>query len=154
MSKYLSGFNFIDYLKRHSLIGQVDPWRIDDDGKPYFALLTALDTAIAECKEWAIANKPNKEEDKNEDIIGISKTDFKKYLLLNNILTLNNIEDLVKLKAERKLERQMAKEEKKKHKRTVSPERRIQLQEHAALIREKGKALTEEKDKASVTENA
>lgn len=118
--KHLRGYDYVDYLKRHMLVGQLDPWRIDDDGKPYFALLVPLDYALEECKGWS------------EQELG--RSELKSYLAINNILTLKNIDELQKVREEREIERKVAKEAKKKVRRNFSPEQRKELSDRMKKI--------------------
>lgn len=87
-SDFECGFDFVEYLKKHWLVGQLDPWRRTDDGKPLFALLVPVDTALAECKEWSK--------------IEISRAEFIDYLKLNDVLTFRNVDEFVKIKESKK----------------------------------------------------
>jgi hypothetical protein len=81
---YLKGFNFIEYLKRKSLVGQLHP--IEDHRQPIIGLLVSLPTAIAECELWS-----GQELDRHS---------FIKYLKGNSIF-LGDADDLLKLKEQR-----------------------------------------------------
>jgi hypothetical protein len=120
--KHLRGFDYVDYLKRHMLVGQLDPWRIDDDGKPFYALLTTLDFAMNECTGWSGQS--------------LGRDEFKNYLALNNIWTLRNIEELQKVREEREAE----KEVKKRSTRNYTPEQRKELSDRMKLLNQSRKA--------------
>jgi hypothetical protein len=80
----LKGFDFISYLHRRFLLGQVDPWRKTDDGKPIYTLLCSVETALDECKEWSGQE--------------IGRTELVDYLKINDIYIFKNIEEFVHLK--------------------------------------------------------
>lgn len=116
------------------MVGQVDPWRIDDQGKPYFALLVSFETALEECKGWS-----------NQDL---TKTELSNYLKLNNILTLRNIDQLQKIKEDRKEEIKQEKETKKRKGRMFSEEEKKALSERMFQIN-----LNRQSKKDSITKN-
>ncbi len=111
--KTLLGFDFVEYLKRHMLLGQVDPWRQTFDDKPIFTILVPLETAYEECKDWS----------KQE----FSKTDFSNYLKLNDIYLFKNIENFVAAKEEKK---------EKRGKRQLSEDHRKKLSERMKYVRQ------------------
>lgn len=114
----------VEYLKKLKMIGQIDPWRRDDDGNPIYALLVPVDTAILEI------GGPD---------TTITRTEFLKCLKDANVFVFRNIDEFVKLRDSlRKVEKEV-KTERKKFKREISPERRKALKDHAALIRDKSK---------------
>lgn len=128
--KYLKGFNFVEFLKRRLMVGQLDPWRIDDDGKPFFALLVSLEHALQECNGWS-----------NQEF---TRTELKNYLALNNIWTLKNIEELKEIREEREVARKEAKAAKKKVTRNYTPEQRKELSERMRRInKEKTPSVTQ-----------
>ena len=126
---YLRGFDYASYLKRHLMVGQVDPWRIDDQGKPYFALLVSLDTAMLECKGWS-----------NQDI---SKTEFVNHLKVNNIWVLRDITELQQIREDRKEVIREEKEAKKRYKRNISEEARKARSERMRLLNNEKRNLDE-----------
>lgn len=115
-------FNYSEYLKRHLMIGQIDPWRVDIDGKPIYALLVPFDSALNECKEWS-----------GQDLTrGELLQDMKE----NNIFVFRNVDEFGKIRDKLREEEKLLKKEAKGHKKALSEERRKKLQEHAAKIRE------------------
>jgi pyruvate/2-oxoacid:ferredoxin oxidoreductase beta subunit len=120
--KYLKGFNFVEFLKRKFMIGKLDPWRIDDDGKPFFALLVSLEHALQECNGWS-----------NQEF---TRTELKNYLALNNIWCLKNIEELQQIREERKEERK----NRKKATRDYTEEQRKELSERMKKLNASRKA--------------
>jgi pyruvate/2-oxoacid:ferredoxin oxidoreductase beta subunit len=120
--KYLKGFNFVEFLKCKFMIGKLDPWRIDDDGKPFFALLVSLEHALQECNGWS-----------NQEF---TRTELKNYLALNNIWCLKNIEELQQIREERKEERK----NRKKATRDYTEEQRKELSERMKKLNASRKA--------------
>lgn len=103
-------FDYAQYLKRHLMVGQVDPWRRTDEGKPLYTILVPLDVAIKECSEWSGQE--------------IGRQEFINYLKLNDILCFKNINEFQKIKEELKEEQ---KEIQLKPKRTLSEEHKEKL---------------------------
>lgn len=132
--KYLRGFDYATYLKRHFLVGQVDPWRRTDEGKPLFALLVQLDYALAECKEWS-----------KQDI---GKVEFINYLKLNDILSIKNVDEFKKIKEE--LKKSKEEEILISKKKEITPERRKKLM----LQVEKMNAAKQKVEKDSISEKS
>lgn len=116
--KYLKGFDYASYCKRHKLSGQVDPWRKTDTDKPIYALLVPVEMALEECKGWS-----------GQDI---TRHEFLQYLKLNDTLAFKNIDEFAKFRDDREEERK-AQPKPKKHKRELTEEqretRRIQMKE-------------------------
>lgn len=129
-SSSMAGFDYATYLKRHLMVGQIDPWRKTDEGKPFYALLVPVDTAIHECQGWSGQDFGRKE--------------FISYLKTNDILVLSTPEDLSKVREDKVEEVKVVKAEKKakRVKREVTPERREQLRIQALKMREVRKAST------------
>ena len=121
--KYLDGFDYATYLKRHLLVGEVDPWRRTDKNQPFYGLLVPLETAIEECQRWSGQE--------------FTKKKFVNYLKLNDILIL---ESATEFKEQIKRFKEQKKQE-KKPKRQLTEERRKALQEHAEKIRKSGLIL-------------
>jgi hypothetical protein len=116
MSTKLHGFDYATYLKRHLMAGIVDPWRKDEEDKPYFGLLVPFETAWEECKGWS-----------GEDI---GKVELTNYLKLNNIWIIRSPEEFVRQKEKLEEERRQIKEERRsKNKRVISQETRNMLKE-------------------------
>jgi hypothetical protein len=118
--EYLNGFNYATYLKRRLMVGQVDPWRRTDDGKPIYTILVPVETAIKECEEWS-----------GQDI---SRSEFINYLKLNDILCFRNVEEFKKLKEELK---EIEEKPLKVRKRQISEEHREKLRNNAKKARSK-----------------
>jgi len=116
--KYLNGFNYAEYLKRKLYVGQIDPWRVDSDGHPFYTTLVPLETAIAECTEWS-----------GQDI---NRKQFLSHLKDHNILVFSSIEDFVKHKKSRP-------EELTKPKKQLTEEQRKILSERMREINSKRK---------------
>lgn len=117
--KHLNDFDYAEFLKRRFMVGQVDPWRKTDEGKPIFTILVPIETAIAECKEWS-----------NQEI---GRQEFINYLKLNDILCFRNIDEFQSLKTE--LRSEIDETPKKLKKRVITEERKKQLQEHIKKVR-------------------
>jgi hypothetical protein len=119
MYEYLNGFNYAGYLKRRLMVGQVDPWRRTDDGKPIYTILVTVDIAIKECEEWS-----------NQDI---GRTEFINYLKLNDILCFRNVDEFKKLKEE--LKEQIDETPLKLRKRQLSEEHKEKLRNNIKKAR-------------------
>lgn len=119
--QYLNGFNYADYLKRHLMVGQVDPWRITDEGKKIYTLLVSIEDALKECKEWS-----NQEIDRRK---------FINYLKLNDILAFRDVNEFAKIKEEN--EKRTKEERPIKKKRIVSEETKKILSERMKLLNSK-----------------
>jgi hypothetical protein len=121
MHNWFKGFNFIGYLKKHFMLGQIDPWRKTEDGKPIYTLLVTTDAALEECKQWS-----------NQDI---SKKEFTDYLKLNDIYLFHNIDEFKKTKEN--LEKGIKEEEiqLQPKKKPITEERRLFLQKQAEKMR-------------------
>lgn len=121
MTKYLNNVNYVKHLQGIFFIGELDPWRKDDEGNSYFALLVPLDTALQECKDWS-----------DQDL---GRKEFVDYLKLNNVWVVKNIEEFQKIKETRENERQIAREEKKNsRRRNLTQEQRKALSERMSLL--------------------
>jgi len=114
----MNGFNYIDYLKRHFMLGQVDPWRKTLEDKPIFTLLVDLNTAIEECKLWSGQE--------------ISKQEFVNYLKINDIYLFKNIDEFKEVK-----ERKQTATTSPKTKKSISPERKELLRKQMIEINNK-----------------
>lgn len=112
----LNGFDYVEYLKRHGYIGQIDPWRRHDNGDPVLCLLTSVEPALQECISWSGQE--------------MTRSEFVKYLQSENIFVFRSVEEFKKYKDD-KIEPKLE----LKKKRTVSEERRKKLQKHAETIR-------------------
>jgi hypothetical protein len=87
LSAFLKGFNFIEFLKRRSFIGQLHPGiRSEDQRNPIIGLLVPVQSAIDECELWSGQELPRKE--------------FVNYLKTNNVF-LGDADDLLRLKEQR-----------------------------------------------------
>lgn len=113
--------DYVEYLKRHFFIGQIDPWRRTEDGRPILCLLTNVKDAIEECKNWS-----------GEEI---SKQEFLRIMKEGDIFVFRNIEEFQKVKDELKDSRKQVDETALKFKRTVSEERKEKLRNQASLAR-------------------
>ena len=122
----MNGFNYIDYLKRHLMLGQVDPWRKTLEDQPIFTLLVDLNTAIEECKLWSGQE--------------ISKQEFVNYLKINDIYLFKNIDEFKNLK------------EKKITEPTVFKVKKTMSKEQREILRNRMLKINNER-KASITEN-
>ena len=115
--------NYISYLKKIKMIGEFDPWKTNN-GKPYYALLVAVDIALEECKAWS-----------KQDI---SRSEFLSHLKNEDVLVFGNVEDFVEWKKNRK------NPSAKRFKRNISEERRNALRKHAEDMRSKlGPSISE-----------
>jgi hypothetical protein len=131
----LNKFNFADYLKRRPWqkdicdgrpwVGQVDPWRKYDDGKPIMALLTPVENALEECVAWS-----------GQDM---TREQFIKVLRNQGVLVFKNVDEFAKLREHREKE---AKAEKKarKTRRKFSEAEIEKRRNQMALINEMKKA--------------
>lgn len=117
--------NYVNYLKSLRMIGAVDPWKLDD-GSPAHALLVSVETALVECNGWA------KQEITRSELLNILRS--------QDILVFSNIDEFVNWKKDK-----VNPSGKKKFKRSISEERRKQLQNHASEMRSKLKPSTSEK---------
>lgn len=126
----MNGFDYAEYLKRHLMVGQIDPWRKTDEGKPLYALLVSTEIAMDECKGWG-----------NQEF---TRHDFVNYLKTKDILVLSTPEDLTKLRGSKVEEVKETKTKKAKGKFTknISEERRETLRNQMALVNERKKAST------------
>lgn len=113
----LHGFDFVEYLKRHGFIGQIDPWRRHDNGDPVLCLLTHVEPALKECIGWSN--------------VEISRGEFVKYLQSENIFVFRAIAEFEKYK-DTKIEPKLE----LKKKRNVSEERKKKLQEQVQKMNE------------------
>ena len=120
---YLMGFDFISYLKRHLMLGQVDPWRKTMDDNPIFTLIVDLNTAYEECKNWS-----------GQDI---NKQEFINYLKINDIYLFKNINELNSVKEQRE-----ATSIAKKKKREYTPEQLEKLRNNMLKNRKNRKGST------------
>lgn len=109
--------NYVSYLKSLRMIGQVDPWKMDD-GTPAIALLVSVENALVECNGWANAE--------------MTRNEFLSYLKANDVLVFSNIDEFVDWKKNKDKP-----SSKKKFKRNISDERRNQLRNHAKEMRDK-----------------
>lgn len=82
----LNGFDYATYLKKQLMVGQVDPWRRTDEGKPLLALLVTVEYAMNECKEWS-----------GQDIL---RSEFLKHLNDHHILVLRDVNEFKNIKEE------------------------------------------------------
>lgn len=120
MVRYLYGFNYADYLERHLLVGEVDPWRRTDEGNPLRVLLVTVDVALEECKEWS-----------KQDI---GRQELVDYLKLNDILCLRNVEEFSSIKE--KLKKGIPIDEPKKKKKKFTEEQLLKLKERMRKLNE------------------
>ncbi len=127
---YLKGFDFVNYLKKHFHVGQIDPWRRHDNGDPVLCLITSVEISLEECKLWS-----------NQDI---TRSEFVKYLQENNIFVFRAIEEFQKYKGKKIDETKL-----ELRKKTISEERRKILQEQAKKMR----SLKHTTNKPSVSQN-
>jgi|SRR6266853_2068136 len=116
---HLNGFNYIDYLKIHLMLGQVDPWRKTLEDQPIFALLVSVDYALEECKSWS-----------NQDIL---KQEFINYLKINDIYLFKNIDEFKAVKNKKETLRV------EKKKREISTELREKYRNNMIKIRQNRK---------------
>ena len=114
--KMLQGFNYVEYLKRHHFIGQIDPWRRHDNGNPVLCLLTAVEPAINECEGWSGQE--------------LKRGEFIKYLKDNDIFVFRSVEEFKKYKDE-KIEEKL-----EPKKRNISDEHRRNLQKQVLKMNE------------------
>lgn len=130
MTEYLNGFNYADYLKRHLMVGQVDPWRRTEEGKPMYALLVPFQNAYDEC---LLASKEK-----------ISKIEFSNQLKMNDILIFRNTDEFVRIKENLKYpqkETQLKLKKDKTPRKPMSEERKKELQERAKSWNKEKKTL-------------
>lgn len=109
--------NYVAYLKSLKMVGQVDPWKMDD-GTPAIALLVSVESALAECIGWS-----------NQDM---TRSEFLAYLKANDVLVFSNIQDFVDWKKNK-----AKPSDRNKFKRNISEERKNQLRNHAKDMRDK-----------------
>lgn len=120
----LDGFDYVAYLKKHLMVGQIDPWRETDEGNKIYTLLVPIETAIEECKAWS-----------NQEF---SRSNFINYLKVNDVLTFKNVEEFAKMKEEKEEKKEIV--FKKGFKKQISEERREKLRNQMVLINESKKA--------------
>jgi len=125
--------DYVSFLKRKNFIGQIDPWRRDDEGKPILSLLTKTQDAIDECKNWS-----------NQDF---TRQEFVKYLNTNGIYVFSNIAEFNKVKDVIHLEEALNNSKSSrncstKKKREISPEHREKMRKQAKKMNEMKKAST------------
>lgn len=125
--KYLYNCDYATYLKRKLMVGQVDPWRKTDDGKPLYTILVPVDTAIKECEEWSGQE--------------LGRAEFINYLKLNDILCFRNVDEFKKLKEELK---EQADETPLKPKRTLTEEHKEKLRNNLKKARKANPKIIEE----------
>lgn len=111
----LNGFDYIEYLKRHSMIGQIDPWRRHDNGDSVLCLIVSVDTALNESEGWSGQE--------------LTRGEFVKYLQSNNIFVFRSVEEFKKYK-DTKIETKL-----EPKKRNISDEQRRRLKKHAESMR-------------------
>jgi hypothetical protein len=114
-------FDYASFLKRKLMVGQVDPWRRTDDGKPLYVVLVPVDVALKECSEWSGQE--------------ITRTEFINYLKLNDILCFKNVNEFQKIKED--LKEQIDETPLKPRKRQLSEEHKEKLRNNAKKAREK-----------------
>lgn len=112
----LNGFDYIEYLKRHGYIGQIDPWRRHDNGDPVLCLLTSVEPALNECEGWSGQE--------------LKRGEFVRYLKANDIFVFRSVEEFAKYKEE-KIEPKL-----EPKKRNISDEHRRNLQKQVQLMNE------------------
>jgi hypothetical protein len=78
-------FDYIGYLKRHSMIGPMHPWNKNDQAAPIMGLLVPVQSALDEIIGWT-----------GQDI---TRNEFLAHLKENNISVFNNIDEFVNLKS-------------------------------------------------------
>jgi hypothetical protein len=113
-------FDYASFLKRKLMVGQVDPWRRTDEGKPLYVVLVPVDVALKECSEWS-----------NQEI---TRSEFINYLKLNDILCLRDINEFQKIKEEKK---EIVEIPLKLKKKDISLERREFLRNNMKNVRSK-----------------
>ena len=118
----LKGFDFAGWLNRKLYVGQLDPWRRTDDGKPLMVLLIPVDTALTYYQDWSGQE--------------IARQDLISYLKLNDILTFRNVDEFQKLKASQKIP---VDTRALKPKRKITDEQREKLREHMRNVRKNRK---------------
>lgn len=111
--------DYVRYLKGFRMIGQIDPWRADDNGKPIFALLVTVDVALAEC--IALSGQD------------MTRHEFLSYLKEQDVQVFKNVDEFANLK-EGKVREVKAK---KNFKRKVSEETREKLRNRMKSINSK-----------------
>lgn len=131
MTNYLDGFDYVSYLKRKLLVGQIDPWRVDDEDKPIFALLVSVEDAISECKNWS-----------NQEI---GRKTFLSHLKVNNVFVFKSSEEFKETRDKLREQEKEIKKQVKKGKRNISDETREKLRNRMLSLHES--------KKASITEN-
>lgn len=115
--------NIAGFLKSHRFTGQVFPINKNDEQEPVIALLVPVGIAMDEYQGWS-----------GQDI---TRHDFIKNLRDNGVHVFNNIDEFIKLRDSKKKLEKIVKSKKVKHKRALSDERKLQLKEHASLMRAK-----------------
>ena len=127
--QYLKGLNYAEYLKRHLMVREIDPWRRDEEDKKFYCLLIPMDTALEECKGWS-----------GQDI---TRTELTNHLKLNNIWIVRDTNEFQKKREEAVLERKKDREDKKiRAKRILSDEERKRRSEQMRLLRNSEKILS------------
>lgn len=106
-TKYLDGFDYATYLRRHGMVGPVDP--------KFETTLVSLDAAMAECSGWSGQE--------------LHRASFISYLKANNIIPFRDIDDFVSYRDKIRKEQKFS--------RKLTPERRKQLSEQMKQINDK-----------------
>lgn len=117
----LDGFDYVTYLKRRLMVGEIDPWRKTDEGKKLYTLLVSVEIAMEECQLWSGQE--------------FTRHDFINYLKVNDVLTFKNIEDVVNLRESKVEETKI--ERKPKGKRVISEEEKMRRKEQMKQINQK-----------------
>lgn len=84
----MDGFDYVVYLKRSLMVGQVDPWRTYDDGSKIYTLLVTTEIAMEECKLWS-----------NQEF---TRKAFIDYLKDNGVIVFKNTTEFSKYREESK----------------------------------------------------
>lgn len=120
-----------EFLRRFGMIGQIDPWRVDDEGRPIIALLVPVESALLEYNEWAGTD--------------LTRTAFVSALKDDDVFVFRNIDEFVKLKEQNRNIEKTIKNNKKSFKREVSEDQK-------KILRDRMKKINEAK-KGSIPKN-
>lgn len=121
-----NNINYVDYLKKHFYIGQIDPWRVHDDGQPILCLLTKVEDALEECKLWSLQD--------------ITRTEFIKYLEANRIFVFKNVDEFGKVREDIRNGEKVIKLARKRTRRNLTEEHREKLRKQVSQFKQVEKA--------------
>lgn len=114
-----------EFLEDSMMVGQLSPWKKEDESEPVIALLTPVTSTLEEYNLRAEKK--------------LTKLEFLKQLKSEGISVFNNVDEFVKL---RDINESIPRKTKQKFTRKLSPERLEQLRKQTTFMNESKKGST------------